>query len=120
MARLLVVDDERDLRHLFAIELADEGHEVETAGSVAEALEILEKGTIDLLILDVQMPGESGLQLLQTLRAERSDLPVILCTAFSSYRDDFCSWLADGYVVKSSDLAPLKAEVAKVLAKRKE
>src|SRR5512133_553006 len=117
MAKLLVVDDERDIRHLYAAELADEGHSVETANSAAEAAEALQRTSFDLMILDIQMPGESGLQLLQDLARQRSSMPVILCTAFSSYKDDFSSWIADGYVVKSSDLGELKQEVARVLQK---
>lgn len=120
MAKLLLVDDERDIRHLFAAELEDEGYEVETAASSEEAQAALERTHFDLMVLDVQMPGESGLQLLQRLASERSTLPVILCTAFSSYRDDFSSWVADGYVVKSSDLTELKNEVKRVLEKRKQ
>ncbi len=119
MAKLLLVDDERDIRHLFAAELEDEGYQVETAASVAEAEKALAQSTFDLMILDVQMPGESGLQLLQRLASERSPLPVILCTAYSSYKDDFSSWIADGYVVKSSDFSELKSEVARVLEKNK-
>lgn len=118
MKRLLVVDDERDIRHLYAVELADEGYEVETAATAAEAGAALQRSTFDLMILDVHMPGESGLQFLQNLAQERRRIPVILCTAFSSYKDDFSSWLADGYVVKSSDLGELKAEVRRVLDKQ--
>ncbi|NCP03084.1 MAG: response regulator, partial [Deltaproteobacteria bacterium] len=44
------------------------------------------------------------------------DLPVILCSAYDSYKDDFSSWLADAYVVKSSDLTELKDQVARLLA----
>ena len=117
MARLLGVDDERDIRHLYADELAEAGYEVETAASAAEAGELLGRGQFDLMILDVQMKGESGLQLLQRLVREKQKLPVILCTAFGCYKDDFSSWLADAYVVKSSDLGELKSEVARVLAK---
>jgi DNA-binding NtrC family response regulator len=65
------------------------------------------------------MKGESGLQLLQKIVREKTDLPVILCTAFSCYKDDFSSWLADAYVVKSSDLTELKSEVRRILEKRK-
>jgi len=45
-------------------------------------------------------------------------MPVILCTAFSCYKDDFSTWLADGYVVKSSDLTELKEEIKRVLARK--
>lgn len=118
MARLLIVDDEHDIRHLYAAELEDEGYEVESAGSGAEAVEKLNHQHFDLVVLDIQMKGESGLQLLQKIVKERTDLPVILCTAFSCYKEDFSSWLADGYVVKSSDLSELKGEIARVLKKK--
>ena len=118
MARLLIVDDERDIRHLYAAELEDERYEVESAGSGAEAAEKLNHQHFDLVVLDIQMKGESGLQLLQKIVKERTDLPVILCTAFSCYKEDFSSWLADGYVVKSSDLSELKREIDRVLKKK--
>jgi DNA-binding response OmpR family regulator len=120
MPRLLVVDDERDIRHLYAAELEEDGYQVDTAGSGAEAAEHLENQAYDLIILDIQMKGESGLQTLQKIVREKSDLPVILCTAFSCYKDDFSSWLADAYVVKSSDLTELKEEVRRLLEKRKQ
>lgn len=118
MARLLIVDDEQDIRHLYSAELVDEGYQVDAVGSGREATELLKTRTYDLLVLDVQMPGESGLQLLQGVVRDRPELPVILCTAYSCYKDDFSSWLADGYVVKSSNIGELKAEIHRVLEKR--
>ncbi len=117
--KILVVDDEDDLRLLYADELQDEGYEVVTAGSGQEARQCLEREPFDLMILDIQMRGESGLDLLKEMVREREELPVILCTAFSMYKDDFSSWLADAYVVKSSDLSELKEQVRKALAKKK-
>jgi DNA-binding response OmpR family regulator len=118
MAKLLVIDDEGDIRHLYAAELEDEGHQVSTAGNSRDALELLQNNDFDLVILDIQLDQESGLELLQKIARERGQLPVILCTAFSSYRDDFSSWLADAYVVKSSDLNELKEQVRQALARR--
>jgi len=117
MARLLVVDDERDIRYLYATELEEEGYQVDTAASAGEAAALLQQQNFDLIVLDIQMKGESGLQLLQQIVREKTDLPVILCTAFSCYKDDFSSWLADAYVVKSSDLSELKGEVRRILEK---
>lgn len=119
MARLLVVDDESSIRLLYSQELADEGHEVATAATAAEAVEKIKESEFDLIILDIKLKNESGLDLLQKVVKERHNLPVILCTAFSCFKDDFSAWLADGYVVKSSDLTELKEEVKRVLAKRK-
>src|SRR5512146_1166244 len=118
MAKLLVVDDESSIRLLYAHELADEGYEVVTAGTAGEAVEKLQTEEFDLVVLDIKLKNESGLDLLQKVVKERHDMPVILCSAFSCYKDDFSAWLADGYVVKSSDLEELKEEIRKVLTKR--
>jgi DNA-binding NtrC family response regulator len=118
MSRLLVVDDEANIRLLYAEELADEGYDVVTAAGTAEAVEKLQEGIFDLAVLDIKLKNESGIELLQKLVKERHDMPVILCSAFSCYKDDFSAWLADGYVVKSGDLSELKQEIARVLAKK--
>lgn len=118
MSRILVVDDESSIRLLYSHELADEGYEITTASSAAEAVEALQKDEFDLILLDIKLKNESGLDLLQRIVKERHNLPVILCTAFSCYKDDFSAWLADGYVVKSADLQELKNEVKKVLEKK--
>jgi DNA-binding NtrC family response regulator len=118
MSRLLVVDDEANIRLLYSEELADEGYEVVTAASITEATEKIQEGNYDLAVLDIKLRNESGIELLQKLVKERHDMPVILCSAFSCYKDDFSAWLADGYVVKSGDLTELKQEIARVLAKK--
>jgi len=116
MANLLVIDDEGDIRYLYAAELEDEGHTVVACGNSQEALERMKHQAFDLVVLDIQLAQESGLELLQKIAKEQEDVPVILCTAYSSYKDDFSSWLADAYVVKSSDLDELKSEVRRILA----
>jgi DNA-binding NtrC family response regulator len=118
MSRILVVDDESSIRLLYSHELADEGYEVTTAAGAEEAVEKLRKDDFDLILLDIKLKNESGLDLLQRIVKERHNLPVILCTAFSCYKDDFSAWLADGYVVKSSDLKELKQEIRRVLDKK--
>jgi len=118
MSRILVVDDESSIRLLYSHELADEGYEITTASSAAEAVEALQKDDFDLILLDIKLKNESGLDLLQKIVKDRHNLPVILCTAFSCYKDDFSAWLADGYVVKSADLQELKNEIKKVLEKK--
>jgi len=118
MSRLLIVDDEANIRLLYSEELKDEGYEVVTAASIGEATERLQNARFDLALLDIKLKNESGIELLQQLVKERHDMPVILCSAFSCYKDDFSAWLADGYVVKSGDLTELKQEIARVLAKK--
>ena len=116
MAHLLVIDDEGDIRHLYAAELEDEGHTVVACGNSKDAMEQLHHQHFDLVILDIQLDQESGLELLKQIARESEKTPVVLCTAYSCYKDDFSSWLADAYVVKSSNLDELKNEVRRILA----
>jgi DNA-binding NtrC family response regulator len=118
MTRLLVVDDENNIRYLYSCDLQDAGYEVETAASGAEAVELIQQKDFDLVVLDIQMENESGLDVLQDIVRQKKGMPVILCTAFSCYKEDFSSWLADGYVVKSSDTTELKEEIERVLRKK--
>jgi len=115
---LLIVDDEKNIRQLYAADLQDAGYEVETAEDTTTAVELLNRYTFDLVVLDIHMGNESGLDILQNIVQKKKGLPVILCSAYSCYKEDFSSWLADGYVVKSSDTSTLKAEIERVLAKR--
>ena len=116
-AMLLIVDDEESIRLLYQQEFTDEGYDVVLASSGEEALEVLDKEPVDLVILDIRMKEMSGLEALQHIVKEKKNLPVILCSAYSSYQDDFSSWLADAYVIKSSDLTELKEEVKRLLEK---
>ena len=81
-------------------------------------MEQLRRQIFDLVVLDIQLDQESGLELLQQIAKEQEKVPVILCSAYSSYKDDFSSWLADAYVVKSSNLDELKEEVRRILAQQ--
>jgi DNA-binding NtrC family response regulator len=118
MSRILVIDDETNICILYSEELTEEGHQVVTASNTAEAVEKLQQMEFDLVVLDIKLKNESGIDLLQQIVKERHEMPVILCSAFSCYKDDFSAWLADGYVVKSGDLSELKQEIARVLAKK--
>jgi DNA-binding response OmpR family regulator len=118
MSRILVVDDEDNIRLLYSQELADEGYAVTPAATAAEAVARLEEQEFDLVVLDVKLKNESGLELLQRIVRARREMPVILCTAFSCYKDDFSAWLANGYVVKSSNLQELKDEIKRLLERK--
>ena len=118
MTKLLVVDDERNIRRLYESELKREGYDVDTAESAEDALELIEKSPPDLVVLDIRLEGMDGIDCLRTIMEKRRDLPVILNSAYSTYKQDFASWMADAYVVKSADLTELKQKVREVLAKR--
>jgi DNA-binding response OmpR family regulator len=114
----LVVDDDKNLRALYEQELSDEGHEVAAAGSGQEALEHLKTKRPDLIILDISMPGMDGIEALGKILAKDKTMPIILNTAYSTYKDNFMTWSADAYVVKSSDLTELKGKIKEVLKTR--
>lgn len=116
MARkILIVDDEEHIRFLYSEELTDEGYEVITADSGYQLLEKIEKEKPDLVVLDIKMVDYNGLDLLQDIRNKFYDLPVILCTAYDTFKEDMKSIAADHYVIKSFDLTELKSRIAAAL-----
>ncbi len=115
MKRILVVDDEIHICELYKIELEDEGYSVTVVNSGSEALEVVDNNPPDLIVLDVQMPGMDGIETLEKLLGRDKGIPIILNTAYSHYKDDFTTWGADAYVVKSSDTSKLKSEIKRLI-----
>lgn len=111
MKTVMIVDDEKNLRTLYSQELAEDGFEVVTAANGQEARRHLAERNVDIVVLDIKLEGENGLELLRTLMAKYRNLKVILNSAYSAYMSDFKSWSADAYLVKSSDLTELKKTV---------
>jgi len=120
MKKILVADDEMSIRLLYSEELKEEGYEVYMASNGREALEMVEKIPLDLVILDIKMPEMDGIEALRQIKQKRPDLPVILSTAYGEYRQDFATWASDEYLVKSSDLEDLKAVVRRHLKEPRE
>ncbi|HWP35762.1 MAG TPA: response regulator [Thermodesulfobacteriota bacterium] len=113
--RILIVDDEPSIRTLYQEEFAEEGFEVKVVASGQEALAELDRFQPDVVTLDIKMAGMDGIETLRAIKERRRDVPVILCTAYQEYQDDFGCWACDAYVVKSSDLSELKAAVLRSL-----
>jgi len=84
MAKILIVDDDAQLRHSFNRLLSEEGHEVVTASSGETAITSVEGDIPDLVILDIRLPGMTGLETLERLRKLESRLPVIIMTAYGT------------------------------------
>jgi len=120
MKKILVADDEMSIRLLYSEELKEEGYEVYMASNGREALEVVEKIPLDLVILDIKMPEMDGIEALRQIKEKRPDLPVVLSTAYGEYRQDFATWASDEYLVKSSDLEDLKAVVRRHLKEQSE
>jgi DNA-binding response OmpR family regulator len=85
------------------------------AANGREALKRIDKAKPDLIILDIVMPVVEGMEALGRIMRKEGHIPIILNTGYSGYREDFMSWCADAYVVKSADLEELKAKVREIL-----
>lgn len=115
MKKILVVDDEQNIRFLYKEELEEEGYSVELARNGEEALEKYPVVQPDLITLDIKMPGMGGIEVLKRIREENRDLPIVLCSAYSDYKQDFTTWASDAYVVKCADLTELKSTIRRLL-----
>jgi DNA-binding response OmpR family regulator len=115
MHRLLIVDDEDHIRKLYKDYLSREGYEVVTAASAEEALKIAAEIGLDLVVLDIELEETTGLEVLKKIKEQYPALPVILNSAYSTYKSDFHTWVADAYVVKSSDIVPLKEKIKELV-----
>ena len=115
MKTILIADDDKNLALLYQQELSDEGYRVEVVGDGRQAIERVAQDPPDLLVLDIRMPGIDGIEALQQIMGQNNRLPVILNTAYSTYEDNYMTWSAAAYVVKSSDLTELKEKIRQVL-----
>ena len=76
---------------------------------------MIEEMDPDLVILDVVMPAMDGMEALPRMLRKKRSTPVILYTAYTGFREDFMTWAADAYVLKSSDLTELKQKIKELL-----
>src|SRR3712207_1721621 len=113
---ILLVDDDAALLEVTSIVLASEGYRVVTAEDGAEALRILGREGLDLVVLDIMLPRMSGFEVLKKMR-EHSDVPVVLLTAKSQSVDKVVGLElgADDYITKPFDTKELQARIKAVL-----
>ncbi|WP_456433808.1 sigma-54-dependent transcriptional regulator [Thermosulfuriphilus sp.] len=119
MAHLLIVDDDKSLRQFLDILFTKEGYQVSTAGTGKEALDLMEKNTVDVVLADIRMPEMDGLSLLKEIKGRWPEMPVIMITAFASM-DTAVSAMREGafdYVTKPFNLKELRATVKRALEK---
>lgn len=108
MYKILIVDDDYAIRLLYEEELKEEGYAVDTTDDCENLMNTISNSNPDLIILDIMMGGFNGLDLLQEIRNTYYNMPVILCSSYSTFRHDLKSIAADYYVNKSADLSELK------------
>ncbi len=115
MKKILLVDDEENIRFVYEEEFKDEGYDVVSAANGAQALELYESEEPDLVILDIQMSGMNGIEVLRRMKTVNPSIPVILCSAFEEFKQDLGAWASEEYVVKSADLSKLKETVKRFI-----
>ncbi|WP_028582717.1 response regulator [Desulfogranum japonicum] len=112
---ILLVDDEQGIQLLYRGEFEEDGYTVISAFNGEEALEKFREHQPDLVVLDINMPGMNGIDVLSRMKEINAQLPVILCSAYPEFKNDFKSWASDEYIVKSANIDELKEAVHKYL-----
>jgi CheY-like chemotaxis protein len=119
VAKILIVDDEESIRDLIKEVLSSESHEFHLAADGQQAFEILRKKPMDLAIVDRNMPGMTGIEVVQLIRMNPKTAPmkVLMCTGSSVTKeiDEAFAAGADDYVLKPLNFVQLTAKVAKAL-----
>lgn len=115
MKTILVVEDDKNQLLLYEQELSYEGYNIITAKDGLEAIKKVKDQLPDLIVLDINMPKMDGIEAMGKILSEHKKIPIIINTAYSSYKDDFMSWSANAYVIKSSDLKELKDKIKEVI-----
>jgi CheY-like chemotaxis protein len=117
--RILIVDDDPQIRSVYREMLESAGYDITATDQGSEGLETVEQGEIDLVLLDIRMPGMDGLEFLARVREINESLPIILSSAYAAYKEDFRSWGADAFVMKGTDPKSLKEAVGRFIGEGK-
>ncbi len=118
MTTILLVEDDKNQRLLYEQELRLEGYEIVTAAEGKEGLGKVQEQPPDMIIMDINIPKMNGIETMGMILSKYKNIPIIINTAYSSYKDNFMSWAADAYIVKSSDLTELKNKIKEILTKK--
>ncbi|MFZ7102051.1 MAG: response regulator transcription factor [Peptococcaceae bacterium] len=117
MFNILVVEDDKKLRQLFCTVLSKNGYRAVGAKDGAEALELLDKEYLDLIIADIMMPNMDGYELTKTLRDAQFNIPILMITAKESFHDKQRGFRVgtDDYMVKPIDVNEMVLRVGALL-----
>lgn len=116
-ATVLFVDDDPNQREMYKRRLERRGYRVQLASDVDAAVSTLKSSRPDVIVLDLAMPERDGLSGLQEFMQIDPSLPIVINTAYPAYAENFVAWAADGWVEKTSDLAPLLTAIERVLGR---
>ena len=118
MVRILIVEDDEEMRSLLEDFLKDEGYEADSANSGSEAFGKLAREPFDLVITDIRMPGLTGLDILSAVKKFQLEIPVIVITAFGGeevYRRSMARG-ADGYLEKPIHFHKLRSLIQELVS----
>jgi DNA-binding response OmpR family regulator len=118
MARILVIEDDHGLRELYYSDLREDGHHVVVAEDATKGLQLFEAFAPQLVVMDIRLPTMDGLDAMTRILDRDRRVAVVLNSAYSSYKDNFLSWAADAFLVKSSDTTELRSTVREILERR--
>lgn len=118
MKKILIVEDEQHQRELYAMELQEEGYEVDQAANGKEAVDKVKVNKYDCVVLDIRMPEMDGIEALGKILSRDKKVPIIIYTAYSNYKSNFMTWTADAYITKSSNLKELKDKIKELVSAR--
>lgn len=121
MSRLLIVDDDKEIREFLKVDLQMSGYAVDTAIDGQEGLNMALKNAYDLLLLDVMMPKMDGFEVCKNIRKVNKELPILLLTAKGAIEDKIAGFEtgADDYLVKPFDIQELLVRVRALLRRNK-
>jgi DNA-binding response OmpR family regulator len=120
MARILIIEDDEEMRSLLVDFLNDEGYEPDSVNSGSEAFRTLARVPFDLVITDIRMPGLTGWDVLSAVKKFQFEIPVIVITAFGGedvYRRSMARG-ADGYLEKPIHFHKLKALIRDLVSSK--
>lgn len=117
MGKILIVDDDKNLRYSFRTLMKQEGHRTEEAPDGSAAVEMIKSGTYDAVVMDIRMPGMSGLDAFEVIHKEHPKLPVIIATAFGTTETAIEAMRlgAYDYILKPFNLEELKRIIASAI-----
>nr|WP_320190974.1 response regulator [uncultured Desulfobacter sp.] len=120
--KILIVDDEKDFVEMFSLRLTGQGEKVSTAYSGQEALDLLEKTEIDVVILDIRMPGMDGIETLKKIKAGYPLVEVIMLTGHGS-TETAVEGMKEGafdYLMKPADFEDISEKLANAWKRKDE
>ena len=118
MTTILLVDNDKNQRLLYEQELRFEGYEIVIAEDGKDVLEKVQEQPLDLVVMDINLPMMEGLDVMGWILSKHRKIPTIINTAYSSYKDNFMTWAADAFIVKSSDLTELKNKIKEIITNK--